>query len=76
MSLFSLLQMGANSSRTTSLKCIKKKKNWDKLDPQNLKRYALSSSVILNGYSILWKMGNAGWLKCLSYYCFTTRLVL
>ena len=35
MLLFYLLQMGANSSRTTSLKCIKKKK-WDKFDLQNL----------------------------------------
>ena len=36
MPLFSLLQMGANSSRTTPLKCILK--NGDKFDPQNLKK--------------------------------------
>ena len=42
MPLFSLLQMGANSFRTTPLKSIKKKKkkNWDKFDPQSLKRHA------------------------------------
>ena len=39
MLLFSLLQMGTSSSRTTPLKCIFKK-SWDKFDPQNLKRYA------------------------------------
>ena len=53
--------MGTSSSRTTTLKCIFS--NWDKFDPQSLKRNARSSSVILNGHSILWKMGNAGLLK-------------
>ena len=40
MLLFSLLQMGASSSRTTPLKCIKKKKKkrQNKFDPQNLKK--------------------------------------
>ena len=66
MPLFSLLQMGASSSRTTPLKCIFLK-NWDKFDPQNLKRHAWSSSVILNGHSILWNMGNTDWLKGLNY---------
>ena len=52
MLLFSLLQMGASSSRTTLLnffffKC------WEKFDPRGLKRYASSSSVIRNGYGIL-----------------------
>ena len=42
-------------------------KNWDKFDSQNLKRHARSSSVILNGHSSLWRMGNAGLLKDLNY---------
>ena len=61
MPLFSLLQIGASSSRTTSLKFILK--NWDKFDPQSLKTHVSSSSVILNGHSILWKMGNVDLLK-------------
>ena len=36
MPLFSLLQMGANSFRTTPLKCILK--SWDRFDPQNFKK--------------------------------------
>ena len=36
MLLFSFLQMGANSSRTTPLKRILK--NWDNFDPQSLKK--------------------------------------
>ena len=39
MLLFSLLQMGASCSKTIPLKCIKKKKCWDKFYPQNLKRH-------------------------------------
>ena len=41
MLLFSLLQMGGSSSKTTPLKRIKKnkKKNWDEFDPYNLKRH-------------------------------------
>ena len=35
MLLFSLLQMGASSSRITLLSCISK--NWDMFDPQRLK---------------------------------------
>ena len=61
MPLFSLLQMGASSSRTTCFKMYFLK-NWNKLDLQSLKRHALCS-VILNGHSILWKMGDAGQLK-------------
>ena len=61
MPLFSLLQMGASSSRTTPFKMYFKK-NWNKLDLQSLKRHALCSAI-LNGHSILWKMGDAGQLK-------------
>ena len=41
MLLFSLLQMGGSSSKTTPLKRIKKnkQKNWDEFDPYNLKRH-------------------------------------
>ena len=35
-SLFSLLQMGANNSSLAPLNCILK--NWDKFDPQGLKK--------------------------------------
>ena len=35
-SLFSLLQMGANNSSLTPLTCILK--NWDRFDPQGLKK--------------------------------------
>ena len=35
-SLFSLLQMGANNSSLTPLNCILK--NWDRFDPQGLKK--------------------------------------
>ena len=66
MPLFSLLQMGASSSRTTPLKCIFLK-NWDKFDAQSLKTHIWSSSVILNGHSILWKMGNVDLLKGFNY---------
>ena len=59
--LFSNLQMGANSSRITPLKCIFK--SWDRFDPPNFKRHTRSSSVILNGHSILWKTRNARQLK-------------
>ena len=48
-------------------------KNWNNFDLQNSKRHTWSSSVILNGHSILWKIGNSGLLKDLNYYCFTTR---
>ena len=65
MPLFSLLQIGASSSRTTSLKFILK--NWDKFDAQSLKTHIWSSSVILNGHSILWKMGNVDLLKGFNY---------
>ena len=41
MPLYSLLQMEASRSRTTPLKCIKKKKSWDKFDPQSLKKTCL-----------------------------------
>ena len=37
MPLFSILQMGANSSRITPLKCIFK--SWDRFDPPNFKRH-------------------------------------
>ena len=36
LSLFSLLQMGANNSSLTPLNCILK--NWDRFDPQGLKK--------------------------------------
>ena len=62
---FSFLQIGASSSRTTSLKFILK--NWDKFDPQSLKTHIWSSSVILNGHSTLWKMGNVDLLKGFNY---------
>ena len=65
MPLFSLLQMGANSSRTTSSKCMLK--NWDMFDPQNFKNTCLIFFMILNDHSILWKMGNTGQLKGLNY---------
>ena len=51
-------------------------KNWDKFDPQSLKRHAQYSSVILNGHSILWKTGNAGQCRILLMILFTTRPVL
>ena len=38
-SLFSLLQMGANNSSLTPLNCILK--NWDRFDPQSLKKTCL-----------------------------------
>ena len=41
MSLFSLLQMGANSSRTTSLKCIKKKKKLGQVRSPEFKKIRL-----------------------------------
>ena len=46
---------------------LKKKKNWDKFDPQSLKTHIWSSSVILNGHSTLWKMGNVDLLKGFNY---------
>ena len=69
MPLYSLLQMEASRSRTTPLKCIKKKKRaGTSLIPRVWKRHAWSSSVILNGHSILWKMRNTELLlKSLNY---------
>ena len=68
MLLFSLLQVGASSSRTTPLKYIKKRKKkiGTSLIPQSLKRYVWSS-VILTGHGTLWKIGNAGWSNGLNY---------
>ena len=79
MTLFSLLQMGNSSSRTTLLKYIKKQTNkkprqvWS---PEFKRRHAWSS-MILNGHSIFWKTGNAGQLKDLLtiilFYNYKTR---
>ena len=61
---FFFLRMGANSSRTTPLKCILK--HWDNSDLQNLKR-RLIFFCDTEWHSSLWKMGDTGWLKGLNY---------
>ena len=58
---FPLLQMGANNSSLTPLNCILK--NWDRLDPQGLRRHTWSSYVILHGRGTHWRMANGGQLE-------------
>ena len=59
--LFSLLQMGANNFSLTPLNCILK--NWDRFDPQSLKKTHQSSYVILHGHGTHWRMANSGQLE-------------
>ena len=72
--LFSLLQMGANNSSLSPLKCILK--NWDRFDPQGLKKTHLAflHDMAWPRYPLedaeRWPIG--GSLK----YCFTIRLVI
>ena len=54
-------KMGANNSSLTLLNCILK--NWDRFDPQGLKKTHLVFLCVLRGHSIHWRMANSGQLE-------------
>ena len=54
---FKVDKMGANNSNFTPLNCILK--NWDRFDPQSLKKTPLIFLVILHGHdSLQWQWEN------------------
>ena len=53
--------MGANNSSLTPLNCVLK--NWDRFDPQGLKKTHVVSYAILHGHGIHWRTVNSGQLE-------------